>query len=78
MTAITRYLYGAARIGEEQGPAWAYHLADGLGSVRQLVDADGAVSLARGYMPYGEPWWSEGTASSTYGFAGEQLSHFVR
>jgi uncharacterized protein RhaS with RHS repeats len=31
----------------------AYHLADHLGSVRQLVNASGAVTLARSYDPFG-------------------------
>ena len=33
------YLYGLARLGEEQPGGWQYHLGDALGSVRQLADA---------------------------------------
>ncbi len=67
----TQYLYGVTRIGEEQPDGWAYHLSDVLGSVRQLADASGQVTLARGYMPYGEELWSLGAGSSAYGFTGE-------
>jgi hypothetical protein len=37
------------------GSAWAWHLGDRLGSVRQLVDDRGRVTLAPGYMPFGVP-----------------------
>ena len=67
----TLYLYGVARIGEDDG-AWHYHLADHLGSVRSLVDADGDVDGTRAYRPYGASLDTAGTASSIYGFTGEQ------
>jgi RHS repeat-associated protein len=70
-SGVTTYLYGVARIGEEQPTGWAYHLSDALGSVRQLVDDAAQVTLARGYMPYGEPLWSVGSGSSAYGYTGE-------
>lgn len=60
----THYLYGVTRIGEQQSAGRVYHVSDALGSVRQLVDSDGQVTLARGYMPYGEPLWSEGAGQS--------------
>jgi len=63
----TVYLYGVARIGEVDG-AWLYHLADHLGSVRSLVDADGGVDGIRAYRPYGLPLSSDG---ALYGIAGE-------
>ena len=67
----TAYLYGVTRIGEQQPSGWAYHLSDALGSVRQLVDDAAQVTLARGYMPYGEELWSLGDGSSAYGYTGE-------
>jgi RHS repeat-associated protein len=67
----TAYLYGATRIGEYDD-AWRYHLLDHLGSVRSLVDADGTVVGTQTYRPYGELLSSAGTASSIYGFTGEQ------
>ncbi len=67
----TAYMYGVTRIGEQQPGAWAYHLSDALGSVRQLADDAAQVTLARGYMPYGEPLWSVGDGNSAYGYTGE-------
>ncbi len=67
----TAYLYGMTRLGEQQPGGWAYHLSDALGSVRQLADSSAQVTLAQGYMPYGERLWSVGSGSSAYGFTGE-------
>jgi RHS repeat-associated protein len=67
----TTYLYSFTRIGEFDGE-WHYHLADHLGSVRSLVGADGGVEGTRAYRPYGVQLSSAGTASSIYGFTGEQ------
>ena len=46
-------------------------LSAGLGSVRQLTDESGAVTLAQSYTPYGEAYSSEGSGASSYGFTGE-------
>jgi len=73
----TRYLYGVTRVGELQPAGWVYHLSDALGSVRQLVDDDAQVVLARGYMPYGEALWSQGEGDSKYGFTGEAFDASV-
>jgi RHS repeat-associated protein len=43
-----------------------------VSSVRQLADESGAVTLAQAYEPYGSPAALAGTASSMYGFTGEQ------
>ncbi len=75
----TQYLYGVTRIEEQQPTGWAYHLSDALGrlalseaeGVRQLADGSAQVTLARGYMPYGEPLWSVGDGNSEYGFTSE-------
>ena len=69
----TRYLYGVTRVGEQQSAGWVYHLSDALGSVRQLADANAQVVLARGYTPYGEPLWSQGSGQSAYGFTDENF-----
>ncbi len=66
-TVTTSYLYGPTRIGEQQpggpsagsGQAFAYHLPDALGSVRQLADASGAVTLTRSYEPFGSSTYSK-------------------
>jgi hypothetical protein len=48
------YLYGLGRIGEEGVAGCQYHHGDALGSVRQLTDPGGAISLAKSYEPYGD------------------------
>jgi uncharacterized protein RhaS with RHS repeats len=70
-STATAYLYGVARIGEDDGD-WYYHLTDHLGSVRTLARADGSVGATRAYWPYGTPLHSAGEAASRYGFTGEQ------
>jgi len=66
------YLYGMMRIGEQQAGGFAYHLPDALGSVRQLANASGSVTLARSYEPYGSVMSSAGSGSSVFAFTGEQ------
>jgi RHS repeat-associated protein len=78
VSGTTTYLYGVTRVGEQQPNGWAYHLSDALGSVRQLVDAAAQVTLARGYMPYGEELWSLGTGSSEYGYTGEDWNTTIQ
>jgi RHS repeat-associated protein len=54
---------------------WAYVLPDHLGSVRQLVDAAGQVSLAQSYDPFGV-LMSQSTnfpVSQPFGYTGEQV-----
>jgi uncharacterized protein RhaS with RHS repeats len=40
-------------LAQHDAGAWAYVLPDHLGSVRQLVDATGQVTLAQSYDPFG-------------------------
>ena len=49
----------------------AYYLTDGLGSVRQLADSVGDITLSKNYQPYGEVAFDAGGGSSSYGFTGE-------
>jgi RHS repeat-associated protein len=65
------YLYGRSRLAEYSAAGTAYDLADALGSVRQLADAAGQVTLARAYRPYGETLSSNGAGATSYGFTGE-------
>jgi len=73
----TRYVYGHDLLAEHDGEAWAWHLNDGLGSVRQLADGNGDVTLAQGYTPFGVPLWSEGSGVTGYGFTGEQWEAYT-
>ena len=66
------YLYGVGRIGE-YADNWAYHHSDALGSIRQLTDESGVVTLAKSYQPYGDVLSSAGSGASTYGFTGEMI-----
>ena len=66
------YLYGLDRIAQTNGTDTQYFLGDALGSVRQLTDAGGAVSLARGYDPFGNANWSAGAVQTPYGYTSEQ------
>jgi YD repeat-containing protein len=65
------YLYGNGRIGELQPAGFAYHLGDALGSVRQLTNAGGGVTLARSFEPYGSTLSSAGMGSSVFQWVGE-------
>jgi len=40
-------------LAQNEASTWAYVLPDHLGSVRQLVDSDGQVTLAQSYDPFG-------------------------
>jgi len=73
-TASTvRYFYGTARLAQVEGPDAGWFLGDVLGSVRQVVDDDGEVILARDYSPYGQVLSESGTGSSGFAFTGEQF-----
>ena len=65
----TRYLYGVGLIGE-QTDSWAYDLADGTNTPRQLVDASAAVTFAARYTPWGDTLESHGTGNFSSGYFG--------
>ncbi len=67
------YLYGRARLGEQQPEGWQYHLGDALGSVRELTNSTGTVGLVRSYEPFGSLMASFGSGSTAFAFTGEQL-----
>ncbi len=69
----TQYLFDmGTRPLAEYHTGWDYLLPDGLGSVRQLADGSGSVGLAQSYDPYGSRLNTQGSASSIFGFTGEQ------
>jgi RHS repeat-associated protein len=70
--AVTLSLYGLGRLAEVDGADAQWFLADALGSVRQMVEDDGAVALARDYSPLGVLRAEAGTGDSGYGYTGEQ------
>jgi YD repeat-containing protein len=68
-SATTQYLYalGTRPLAQYANDTAEYLLADALGSVRQIVAADGNVTLAESYEPYGSVLSSTGTAGSSSG-----------
>ncbi len=65
------YLYGVNRIAQVSETQTGYFLPDALGSVRQMTDEEGEVTLTQSYAPYGEVLESQGTATTDYAFTGE-------
>lgn len=64
-------LYGLRRITQyDDAGDSLYFMADTLGNVRQLIDADGEVNLVREYEPYSEVLSEAGEAFTSYGFTG--------
>ncbi len=66
------YIYGNGRIAQVNTTT-EYFLGDALGSVRQLTDAQGDVTLAKSYDPYGTATQSFGGGESIYAYTGEQV-----
>jgi YD repeat-containing protein len=75
----TQYLYAlGTRPLAQTGGAWEYLLPDVLGSVRQIADANGNVTLVESYEPYGSVLTSTGTASSIFAYAGEEADTYIK
>ena len=75
------YLYGAGRIAQNStANGKQYFLGDALGSVRQLVSANGAVTLTRSYEPYGSVLTGSASAgvNTAFGFTGEASDGYLR
>ena len=68
------YIYGNDRIAQMQGSTTNYFLGDALGSVRQLTNANGNVSLTKSYAAYGNLSQSVGSSQTIYGFTNEYAS----
>jgi len=64
------YLYGHDLLAQYDSGTWAYHVNDGLGSVRQLADPMGQVVQGYSFSPFGVPLGESG--GEPYGFTGEQ------
>ncbi|MFQ6102575.1 MAG: RHS repeat-associated core domain-containing protein [Anaerolineae bacterium] len=64
---------GGRSLIAEYGDGWAYHLRDGTGSLRQVADESGAVTLARAYEPFGGILQEQGLYETAFGFLGAQL-----
>ncbi|MFC1878987.1 RHS repeat-associated core domain-containing protein [Chloroflexota bacterium] len=71
------YLYGNSRIAEQDQTNTEFFMGDALGSVRQLVNGAGMVTLAKSYQPYGETLDSIGPSESDYAFTGEAYDSYI-
>jgi hypothetical protein len=65
----TSYLYGHDLLAQYDSGTWAYHVNDGLGSVRQLADPAGQVVADYSFSPFGVPLGESG--GQPYGYTGE-------
>jgi YD repeat-containing protein len=70
------YLYGNDRIAQQSTSETEYFLTDALGSVRQLTNSDGEITLNRSYDPYGTALASSGDGVSMFAFTGEQVDSY--
>ncbi len=66
----TTYLYGHDLLAQYDSGTWAYHVNDGLGSVRGLADPAGQVVASYRFSPFGAPMGESG--GEPYGYTGEQ------
>ncbi len=69
---VTFYLYGLGPIGELTD-AWNYSLPDGSNTPRQLVDANGEVTFAASYTPWGDTLETFGIGNFTQGYFGGMM-----
>lgn len=67
---VNTYVHGNGRIAQADTTT-EYFLGDALGSVRQLADSAGVVTLTQSYSPYGETVSSVGSGYSAYQYTGE-------
>jgi RHS repeat-associated protein/uncharacterized repeat protein (TIGR01451 family) len=76
--ASTYYVQvGGQILAQEEAGAWAYVLPDHLGSVRQLADADGQVTLAQSFDPFGVLLEANGSGASEFGYTGEWWGSYM-
>jgi RHS repeat-associated protein len=75
--ASTHYVQIQGQVlAQQESGAWAYVLPDHLGSVRQLVGADGQVTLAQSFDPFGVPFEASGSGESDFGYTGEWWGNY--
>ena len=72
LSATTSYVYGDALISAATEGSTHYYHTDGLGSVRHLSDASGALTDSYTYDAYGLLTTSRGTTVNPYRYRGEQ------
>lgn len=70
--AIATYTYGQERISQKRGETVSFYLADGQGSIRQLVDLNGTITDNYTYYAFGEELSHTGTTENSFRYVGEQ------
>ncbi len=72
-TSTIRYLHGLDLVAQSDGTSTEYFAYDGLGSVRQVLDAARLPLLTQTFDPYGNPYRYTGPTESvtSYGYSGE-------
>ncbi len=76
MDGSRKYVWGAGGLAYETdlaGTVQAVPLVDGLGSVRALTDATGALIQTSRTEPFGVPTQSQGSSTQPFVFTGEQV-----
>jgi len=68
------YIYGNGRIAQVNSNGTEYFISDALGSVRQMTNANGALTYSGAYDPYGAVTSTSGASSTAYGYTNEYTS----
>jgi RHS repeat-associated protein len=76
--ASTYYVQvGGQILAQYDSGTWGYVALDALGSVRQLADTDGQVTLAQSYDPFGVLLEADGSGASDFGYTGEWYDSYM-
>jgi RHS repeat-associated protein len=67
---VAHYTFGRDRVSRDDGTNFLYYLVDGLGSTRQLTDANEAVAASYLFEGFGILLAQSGSAANAYKFAG--------
>jgi RHS repeat-associated protein len=76
-TLSRSYTYGRDLLSQDDTTTRSYYQVDGLGSTRQLTDANGNMTLSYDYQAFGELLQKVGSGDNRYLFAGEQFDESV-
>jgi len=74
---MNTYLYGVNRMAQVVETQTGYFLPDALGSVRQIADDSGLVTLGQSFTPFGEVLETYGSAQTDYAFTGEMYDPLI-
>jgi YD repeat-containing protein len=72
------YLYGLDLVAQQNGADTEYFLGDALGSVRQLTNSIGDVTLTRSYDPFGGTILNVGSVQTAFGYVGQWEDGYIK